>query len=148
MIQYLLIPKQLLLAWNIRGNPRCVVANMQCCDIVVSEFELQSRYCVYFPIYSLGKGRNSVIFQMVKEYHCCVFTRMTLPLNNSFNITYEISWYVINQRYQKQNQKWKVLNLYDGKFPCLLSGFQFDWDYTQKLQILRLVCIFQYQSFA
>ena len=41
-----------------RGNPRGVVANVLDCDIVVSEFELLSRYYVHFRTNALGKGMN------------------------------------------------------------------------------------------
>ena len=37
------------------------------CDIVVSEFELQSRYNVHFLTYTLGKGMNPVIAQAVSQ---------------------------------------------------------------------------------
>ena len=34
------------------------MANVLDCDIVVSEFELQSRYLVHFPTYTIVKGKN------------------------------------------------------------------------------------------
>ena len=37
---------------------RGVVANVLDCDIVKSEFELQSRYYVHFLTNTLGKGMN------------------------------------------------------------------------------------------
>ena len=37
------------------------MANVLDCDIVVCEFELQSRYYVHFRIYTLGKGMNPFI---------------------------------------------------------------------------------------
>ena len=40
-----------------------VVANMMDCDIVVSEFELQSRYYYHFLSNTLGKGMNLLIPQ-------------------------------------------------------------------------------------
>ena len=40
---------------------RDVVANLQDCDIVVNEFELQSRYYVHFRTNTLGKGMNPLI---------------------------------------------------------------------------------------
>ena len=45
----------------IEGCPLCVVANVLDCDIVVSEFELQS--CYYFPFQTntLAKDMNSLI---------------------------------------------------------------------------------------
>ena len=39
-----------------------VMANVLDCDILVSEFELQSRYYVYFRINTLGKGMSPLIF--------------------------------------------------------------------------------------
>ena len=40
---------------------RDVVVNMLDCDIVVSEFELQSRYYIHLRIYNLGKSMNFLI---------------------------------------------------------------------------------------
>ena len=40
------------------GSPSGVVANVLECDIVVSEFELRSRYYVHFRTFTLGKGIN------------------------------------------------------------------------------------------
>ena len=40
------------------GNPFSVVANKQDCDIIVSEFELQSFYYVHSQINTFGKGMN------------------------------------------------------------------------------------------
>ena len=42
-----------------------VVANVMDCDIVVSEFELQSRYYVYFQINNLVKGMNPLPIHLV-----------------------------------------------------------------------------------
>ena len=39
-----------------RGCPRGVMVKAMDCGIVVSEFELQSRYCVHFRTKTLGKG--------------------------------------------------------------------------------------------
>ena len=41
-----------------QGSPNGVVVYVLNCDIIVSEFELQSRYYVYFRTNSLGKGMN------------------------------------------------------------------------------------------
>ena len=41
-----------------RGRPRNIVANELHCDIVVSEFKLQSRYYVHFRNNTLGKGMD------------------------------------------------------------------------------------------
>ena len=45
----------------IRGNPLDVVANMLDCNILVSEFELLSRYYDYFRTDTLEKGMNPFI---------------------------------------------------------------------------------------
>ena len=45
----------------IRGSPHSEVANMQDCDIVVSQFELQSNYHVPFWT-TLGKYMNPLSF--------------------------------------------------------------------------------------
>ena len=42
-----------------RYSPRGALANALDCDIVVSEFELQSCYYVHFQINTLGKGMKS-----------------------------------------------------------------------------------------
>ena len=44
-----------------RGRPRGVMVKALACGIVVSEFELQSHYDVWFQINPLGKGMNLVI---------------------------------------------------------------------------------------
>ena len=41
--------------------PRCVMAKSMDCEIVVSEFVLQSRYYVHFRANTLGKGMNPLI---------------------------------------------------------------------------------------
>ena len=38
-----------------------IVVNILNCDIVVSEFELHSRYYVHFRTNTLGKGMNPLI---------------------------------------------------------------------------------------
>ena len=43
------------------GCPRGVMVKAIDCRIVVSEFELQSRYCVHFRTNTLGKGMKSLI---------------------------------------------------------------------------------------
>ena len=47
--------------FNIRGCPRGVMVKAMDCEIVVSEFELQSRYYVHFRANTLGKGKISLI---------------------------------------------------------------------------------------
>ena len=46
------------------GCPRGVMVKAMDCGIVVSEFELQSRYYVHFRANILGKGRNPLIPQL------------------------------------------------------------------------------------
>ena len=43
------------------GNPRGEVAKELDCDIVVSEFEIKSRYYVHFQTKTIGKGMNCLI---------------------------------------------------------------------------------------
>ena len=43
------------------GGPRGVMVKVMDCGIVVSEFELQSRYYVHFRANTLGKGMNPLI---------------------------------------------------------------------------------------
>ena len=47
------------------GSSRGVVANGLACDIVVSEFEFKSRYCVQFRTNTFGKVMNPLILQAV-----------------------------------------------------------------------------------
>ena len=44
-----------------RGCPRGVIVKARDCGIVVSEFDLQSRYYVHFRTNTLGKGMNPLI---------------------------------------------------------------------------------------
>ena len=44
-----------------RGCPRGVMVKSMDCKIVVSEFELQSRYYAHFQANTLGKGMNPLI---------------------------------------------------------------------------------------
>ena len=44
-----------------RGCPRGVMVKLIGCRIVVSEFELQTRYYVHFRANTLGKGMNPLI---------------------------------------------------------------------------------------
>ena len=43
------------------GCPRGVMVKAMVCEIVAREFELQSRYYVYFRTNNLGKGMNPLI---------------------------------------------------------------------------------------
>ena len=43
------------------GCPRGVVVKAMDCGIVVSEFVLQSRYCIHFRANTLEKGMNPLI---------------------------------------------------------------------------------------
>ena len=54
---YIYIISNIHLWWN----PRSVVAHILDCDIVMSEFELQSRYFVHFWTNTLGKRMNLLI---------------------------------------------------------------------------------------
>ena len=47
-----------MLTYKLRGCPRGVMVKAIDCEIVVSEFELQSRYYVHFRANTLGKGMN------------------------------------------------------------------------------------------
>ena len=46
---------------NIFGSHRGVVANVQGCGLIVSEFKLQKHYCIYFRSNALGKRMNLFI---------------------------------------------------------------------------------------
>ena len=46
------------------GSSHGVVANMVGCDIVVSEFDLQSHHYVHFRANTLGKGMNPLSPQL------------------------------------------------------------------------------------
>ena len=48
-----------------RGCPRGVVVKAMNCGIVVSGFELQSRYYVHFRTNALGKGMNPLILPAI-----------------------------------------------------------------------------------
>ena len=43
------------------GSPHGVVINMQDCNIIESEFELQLNFYVHFQTNTLGKGMNPLI---------------------------------------------------------------------------------------
>ena len=44
-----------------KGCPRGVMVKAMDCGIIISEFELQSRYYVHFRANTLGKGMNPLI---------------------------------------------------------------------------------------
>ena len=46
---------------NLYGSSRSVMVKAVDCETVLSEFELQSRYYIYFRKNTLGKGMNSQI---------------------------------------------------------------------------------------
>ena len=50
---------------NISGCPRGIMVKALDCGIVVSEFELQSRYYVQFRTDTLGKGMDSLIIPAI-----------------------------------------------------------------------------------
>ena len=56
---YFHVPKLLLLS-GAGGSPRSVVGSVLDCDIVLSEFEIQSCYCFYFQTIALAKGMNLI----------------------------------------------------------------------------------------
>ena len=47
--------------WKYEGCPRGVMIKAMDCEIVVSEFILQSRYYVHFQVNTLEKGMNPLI---------------------------------------------------------------------------------------
>ena len=49
---------------NVGEYPHGVMVKAMDCGIVVSEFELQSRYYVHFRANTLGKGMNPLILQL------------------------------------------------------------------------------------
>ena len=62
---------------------RGVVANMLDCDIVVSEFELQSRYYVHLRTNTLGKGINLLLPELCFKWdHYCSSTKIALAFND------------------------------------------------------------------
>ena len=50
-----------------RGCPLGVMVKTMDCGIVVSEFELQSRYCVHFRTNTFGKGMNPLILPAIDQ---------------------------------------------------------------------------------
>ena len=54
-----------IIAIYARGNPRGVVANVVVYDILVTEFELQSRYYAHFWTNALGKRYKPIIIRGV-----------------------------------------------------------------------------------
>ena len=55
------------------GCPRGVVVKDMDCGIVVSEFELQSRYYVHFRANTLGKGMNPLILPAMGKIVALLF---------------------------------------------------------------------------
>ena len=62
-----------------RGCPRDVMVKTMDCGIVVSEFELQSRYYVHFRTNTLGKGMNPLTLRAMGLI-------VPLLLENTFSI--------------------------------------------------------------
>ena len=62
-------------------SPRCAVANVLDCNILVSEFELQSYYSIHVRINILGKA------QTLFSPYSCSSPRMALALNGPSNHT-------------------------------------------------------------
>ena len=64
-------------------SPRGVEVNTLECNIIVREFELQSRYYAHFQTSFLGKVWTPLIPQLwVKYYHCSSSKRIAVALNN------------------------------------------------------------------
>ena len=63
------------------------VANMMDCDIVVSEFKLQSNYYIHFRTNTLGKGMNSLIPTPSNGLNSTI-TRMDLAFHNPWRMIY------------------------------------------------------------
>ena len=74
----ILIEQQQKLLLSSRG----VVANVVDCHILVSKFELQSRYCFHFWIHTLRKCTNLCPQLWIQLYYYCSLTRMAFALNN------------------------------------------------------------------
>ena len=70
-------------------SPRGVMANVQVCDTVVSEFDLQSHYYLHFQINTPGKGMESFISPAMGEIVPLMFffTKIALALNKPRNQT-------------------------------------------------------------
>ena len=67
----------------IRGNPSDLVVNVLACDIGVSKFKLQSRYCVHFLTRTFEKGMNSLSpSHLLNSTTAFLLTRRVLALNN------------------------------------------------------------------
>ena len=59
-----------------RESTRCVVANVLDCDIVVSKFELKSRFYIHSQTDIIGKSMN---FRIVRSYGLSCITTVTQP---------------------------------------------------------------------
>ena len=68
-------------------SPRDIVANMLDCDIVVSQFELQSSYYVHFRTNTLEKGMKPLTHyetsNRLNSITAVLLRWMVWPLNNS-----------------------------------------------------------------
>ena len=60
------------------GSRRGLMAKVLDCDILVSEFELDSLYCIHFRFNSLGKSMSTLI-----SLDYCSSTRIALPVISS-----------------------------------------------------------------
>ena len=79
-------------------SPCDVVANVVDCDLVVSEFELQSRYYVNFRTNTFGKGMNFL-------FHHLPNSTANILLQGWFlhQITHKV-WYAIKLRSQTKQK--------------------------------------------
>ena len=72
--------------WNKeQGNSRCLVTNVLDCNIVVSEFELQSIYYVHVRTNTPGKGMNPHIFPFMGY-----IVQLLFFYKNGFGIEYSM----------------------------------------------------------
>ena len=88
------------------GYPCGVMVKAMDCRIVVSEFKLQLRHCIYFRINTLGK---SMVFPYLPSYALNCIITVLLEDWLWHKITYK-GWYAI---YKPTNQPW------DGWLGCL-----------------------------
>ena len=77
--KYLKIHPIPLFSGYCRESPRDTVANMLYSDIIVSEFELQSRYYVHFQINNLGKCHH---------HHIVLGARISLTLSRHSSLSF------------------------------------------------------------
>ena len=75
--------KSVILSRLLGWNSYSIIANVLDCDIIVNEFEPQSRNYIHFQINTLRKGMNPLILPLMNEISLhCSSTKLTLALNN------------------------------------------------------------------